>query len=313
MKVVLVSPLPIYGGSLVIFELCELLRERNVDARVYLYDKMKITRKRNPLIKFLLFVYNCFFNTLFNIRIRLRFALERGHLVKESYWPIKTRLKLFPFFSKSTVVLYPDVIYGNPLYATKVVRWLLSKNRFGKDAGAYGKNDLFFSYREFFNDYSLNPTCRLLTISYFDKKLYRQTNFGERTSVCYIIRKGRNRADLPKVFDGPVIDRLPEKEKVEVFNQSKYCYDYDTQTFYSNIASVCGCIPIIMMEPGKRKEDYLGDGDVDYGRAYGDSAEEIEYATRTRRQLIDHLDFTKENRSNADYFVSEVRRHFYPR
>lgn len=310
MKIILVSPLPIYGGSLVIFELCALLRERHIDACVYLYNKIKTTKRKNKLIKFMLFLYNLFFNTLFNIRVQLKFILEKTHFVKESYWPIKTKLKFLPFFSKNSIVLYPDVIYGNPLYATNVIRWFLFKNRFGGDANAYGKNDLFFSFREFFNDYSLNPSCKLLTINYFDKKLYKQTNFKKRTGVCYIIRKGKSRADLPKVFDGPVIDDLSEKEKVEIFNQCKYCYDYDTQTFYSRIACICGCIPIIMMEPGKKKEDYIGSGDVTYGKAYGNSVEEIEYAIKTRQQVIDSLDYSERNNKNVDFFIAEVLNEF---
>lgn len=309
-KIVIVSPLPIYGGSLVMFKLCKLLEEKKIDARIYLYDKLRSPRTTSLLKKAIYDIANITLNSLYNLKNQIRLLLERMHLISIAYQSIKCKYQLIPFFSKDTVVLYPDVIYGNPLHAKKVVRWLLSHNRFGNDPNAYGKEDLFFCFREFFNDYNLNPTCRTFVINYFDNELYKQMNFGPREGVCYIIRKGKSRVDLPKFFLGPIIDELSEKEKVAVLNRCKYCYFYDTQTFYTSIACVCGCIPIIMMEPGKKKTDYMGKGDYDYGKAFGDTPEEIEYAIKTRSERLKLLDYDKENEKNVNFFINEIEKYF---
>ena len=224
--------------------------------------------------------------------------------------PIKCPSRILPYVDKDTIVVYPDVVYGNPLRAKKVVRWFLFHNRFPDSPDAYGDKDLFFCYREIFNDYKLNPSCRKLCLSYFDQNLYKRTNFGERAGNCYIVRKGKNRKDLPKEFDGPVVDNLPENEKVKVFNRCKFCYDYDTQTFYDTIATVCGCIPIVVMEPGKTKADYVGKGDKDWGRAFGNSPEEIDKAVKTRDSLLGTLNFDDFNKKNVDFFVRTITEYF---
>lgn len=204
----------------------------------------------------------------------------------------------------NSIVIYPEVTYGNPLNAKFVVRWLMYFYPYSKSSDAYSTNDLFIAYREYFNDIDLNPNKSIITLNYFDSKLYRQYNFGQRKDKCYILRKGRKRKDLPKHFDGPIFDdNMSQHELVKMFNEYRYCYSYDTQTFYTAIAAVCGCIPIVVMEPGKCESDYLGPGEKHLGRAYGDSVEQIEYAKKTRDDLIKKLDYSAWNRVNAQALI----------
>lgn len=300
-NIVIVSPWAERGGSLVLFLLSAILAQKGFNSKIYLIKGLP--QSQSLFSEFIFFKKNFFF--LLKILLK-KFLIKIGFSLN-FYEPIKCSIKWFPFVSKRTIVVYPELIYGNPLHAKKIVRWFLFHNRYPNDPNAYGKNELVFAYREFFNDFTYNPTCRLLNIRYFDSNLYKQTNFGERQGNCYIIRKGKNREDLPKVFDGPVIDDLSEKEKVDVLNHCKYCFDYDTQTFYATIACVCGCIPIVVMEPGKTKSDYMGSGDKDWGKAYGNTQEQIEYAQKTRQQRLDMLDFNKKNDMNVNYFIQEIK------
>ena len=103
---------------------------------------------------------------------------------------------------------------------------------------------------------------------------------------------------------------MPEDEIVSIFNNSKYCYFYDTQTYYSVIAAVCGCIPIIVLEPNKSISDYLSPNERHLGRAYGDSSEQLQYAIDTRDQLIKSLDYREHNEENITKFISLVSSSF---
>ena len=85
------------------------------------------------------------------------------------------------------------------------------------------KNNLFVCYRQQFNDEVLNPDRYELHTPYFDLDLYRRSNYGDRHGICYIIRKGKNRDDLPNTFDGPIIDDMSEERKVEIFNECEKC------------------------------------------------------------------------------------------
>lgn len=292
------------GGNVVLRELCMRLRKRGHDARiisVYTFDDLSHPTDRAKLAwKSMLAIGRDF----------AKWVLVKLGLKEDPFASQKCRKKRFPFVGKDTVVIYQEGVYGNPFHAKKVVRWFCFHNRYPNDPEAYKPCDLVFSYREHFNDYKLNPGCRLLYLAHFNSELYRQTNFGARSGNCYFIHKGWTRPDLPKELDGPVIDYLTEKKKVEVLNRCKYFFSYDTQTFYNTIAAVCGCISIVVMEPGKTKKDYLGEGDWDDGRAYGDSHEEIERSLRTRDAMFKHLDHEASNEKAVDFFLQEVEKRF---
>ena len=98
--------------------------------------------------------------------------------------------------------------------------------------------DLVICFRLEFNDWELNPDGKVVHCPFFNKELYKQTNFGERKGTCYVLHKGKNRSDLPEEFDGIIVDDLTETEKVKVFNQCERCISYDTQTAYSTIAAL---------------------------------------------------------------------------
>lgn len=292
------------GGNVVMRELCLRLAKRGYDARIinaYTFDDLSHPTNRMLLT----------WKSLVNIgRDWVKSVLYKFGKRENPFASQPCKKKWFPFMGNDTVAIYSEGVYGNPFRAKKVVRWFFFHNRHPDNPDAYGKDELVFSHRDYFNDCNLNPTCRLLHFNHFNSALYRQTNFGERSGNCYFIHKGWTRPDLPKEFDGPVIDYLSEKKKVEVLNRCKYFYTYDTQTFYSVIASVCGCISIVVMGPGKTKKDYRGEGDDTDGFAYGDSPEEIERALRTRDAMFKRLDYEESNEKNVDFFLQEVEKRF---
>lgn len=98
---------------------------------------------------------------------------------------------------------------------------------------------------------------------------------------------------------------MSEEQIVKILNEHKYCYLYDTQTFYATIAAVCGCVPIIICEPGKTKKDYLSEEECDKlrGIAYADILEEIQFAVSTRKQLIGSLNYDQKNEINIQKFI----------
>lgn len=309
MKFLILSPRPVAGGAVVLHVLCRELLRLGYDARI-LYSPNEGRMAGESMASFW---KECFFYNLKDFAGRLIYltskSLTRGHITifeKHFHNPVGHYKRcIIPRINKDTIVIYPDIIWGNPLKAKKVVRWLLYFNRFSKDTEAYGANDLFFCYREVFNDYHLNPTGRSLCLQNFDFNVYKQTNFGDRSGCCYIIRKGKNRQDLPEHFDGPIIDLWNERQKVKAFNKYKYCYCYDTQTFYTVVAAACGCIPIVVPEPGKTKENYLGKGELPLGVAYDRTEEEITYAVQTRDRCIQQLkNFDQWNKDAVEAFIN---------
>lgn len=311
-SIIIVKPHGNTGGALMLCLLCRLLRDKNIDAKLFYIESEP---KKDTLI------YKFWINWFkYTIRYYVYYILVHTFKFDNRRWkefinkPIEgTKRIIFPFFKKKqTIVVYPEQVYGNFLNAKNVVRWLLFSNPYLNNREAYGRNDLVICYRKIYNDWNLNKKGLTLKLNYFDSKCYYRYNYGVRKGCCYFLRKGKNRRDVPFRFDGPILDDLYEEEKVRILNECKYCYSYDTQTFYMQIAAVCGCIPIVVMEPGKRKEDYAQNGDVDkfIGIAYGDSKEEIDMAIKGRQDLIARLNFDKDNSDNVDSFLKMLASYF---
>lgn len=314
-RIIIVRPHSASGGALVLAALCRLLCERGIDARLFDIHVEPTRRTKlwkfwsswiKHILRFLIYPLLCRFNNPNSPRYKIYQTFLRE--------PIEgVKLQWNPFFSrKNTVVLYPEKVYGNFLKARHVVRWLLYYNPYPNDEKAYGKDDLVIAFRSIFNDEKLNPKGYQLQISWFNNQLYRQYNYGKREGNCYIIRKGANRNDLPTHFDGPVIDSLSEEEKVQVLNKCAYCYSYDLQTFYSAIAAICGCISVVVLEPGKEKEDYYSVADLENqdGVAYGNTPEEIKRALATCDKLLEKVNFVAHNAREIDIFLALLQAKF---
>lgn len=310
-RIIIVNSYVNYGGPIVLAELCRNLRKLGCDARLLMVPYFARKKISNARYKKYIVVFQLI--ALYNFLLYKITGKERKDRYGKPFFfsLVKgCKLQYHPFFNKSnSIVIYPEVVFGNPLDANNVVRWLLYNTKYKNLPGAYSKTDLFIAYREIFNDLALNPNNYIIHQAYFDLSLYKRYNYGKRQGKCYIIRKGATRADLPASFDGPVIDRLPEKEKVRIFNESEYCYCYDTQTAYSSIAAICGCKSVVMPEPGKSRRDYLGDKSG-YGIAYGDNKEEIEWALSTVDKLAKSLDNSESNIKNAMNLFEILKKHF---
>ena len=314
-KIIMYNVNTYYGGPLVLSALCKTLRDLGYDARVLFNfgfnlepgkeDEFRKRTRAYLMKQSLVYYVHKFFK---NIHFKDMFLIKKTPV---SAMP-GIKIQRNPFWGKkNTIVIYPEYLYGNPLDAKNVVRWLLYNNRFKGVENAFGKNDLVVCYRGIFNDPELNPTEITLKVNYFDDQLYRQYNFGPRSGKCYILRKGKSRKDLPKHFDGPVYDdNMSQENLVKMFNEHEYCYSYDIQSFYSEIAAICGCKSVVVMEPGKTEKDYLGEGEKHYGVAYGDTPEQLEYAEKTKEKLIKSLDYKDRNEASVKAFISVLEEKF---
>lgn len=206
---------------------------------------------------------------------------------------------------RDAVVVYPEVVGGNPLGARCVARWLLHKPGYHTGVVDYGGDDIFFFYQNAFNDPALNPSPdNRLTVTWMNP-VYREGN-GERQGRCYILRKGAARAKLlPHDF---VVDSLSPAEMAEAFRRFEYVVSYDQYTMLTIFAALCGCVPIVEPEPGVTSEQWQPEKRDRWGIAYG--WEEQAWARETRPLLLEKL---SQDRAVEDQmihsFASKCRHH----
>ncbi|MFL6663680.1 MAG: hypothetical protein ACJ8G7_16030 [Rhizobacter sp.] len=209
------------------------------------------------------------------------------------------------------IVIYPEIVHGNPLRAAHVVRWLLHKPGFHKGRFEYGAGDRFFFYQKAFDDPALNPDGgdNLLKTLYVRDDVYRELNTGPRHGTCYILRKGKGRPIVHDLAGSVLVDKMSHAERAAVFNRVQACISYDTYTMYSHFAALCGCDSIVVPEPGVSKEQWYPDPADRYGLAYGFDG--IEEARRSRPLLLPHLK-AQETRANDSVkaFVAKCEGYF---
>ncbi len=208
------------------------------------------------------------------------------------------------------VVVYPEIVAGNPLKADKVVRWLLYKPGAHLGNINFSPNDLFFYYLKEYDYPALNkfPDNQLCVTDYFSE-IYQQTNFGSRHGSCFMVRKGKDRVHNAHPADAVQVDGLSHRELAEVFNRCEYFFSYDLYTMYSTYASMCGCKSVVIPVEGMSIEDWRSEPENRFGVAYG--LEDIPRALATREALLHQIEqFEENNLTSVRFFVERCKAFF---
>jgi hypothetical protein len=237
------------------------------------------------------------------------------------------------FDLNNTIVLYCEGIENNPLNAPFTVRWMLSE--LGKNVPKdylknWNKNELVYyfnseekiyqkqkitkvSYREERllnvnnNNLENDSIFKFLTLFYIHPNI--QNKNLSRNGYCHSFRKSYYHENITNIHpdDSFEIKRNHTQiNYIEYFNKYKYFISYDPLTFLSIISILCGCISIVYPIENISKlnwykktavYEYMKSNNITqlYGIAYGNSQDELEYATNTihlvKKQWDDILNF----------------------
>lgn len=248
------------GGSVVQYYLANILNEYGVNVRIYPSSGIKTPN----------FIFSKFYNNDFPI-------------------------------DDNTIVIYCEGTQGNPLNAKYVVRWMLSKlgqNVPEKWVNGWGKNELVYYFNSeqkiADNPDKLGNIYKLLSVIFVNPYAINH-NLPTRQGSCFTIRKALEiHGKLLRMVHPPgsfeILRSHTQSDCIRIFNQCKYFISYDSNTFLSIIAALCGCISIVIKVHGLSKEDWLnttaaaeflkisGQKNL-YGVAYG--AEDLDFAINT--------------------------------
>lgn len=284
------------GGIVVLHKLCHLLNQNGYKASLWpnykpIFDKENIVKSIFQFLKY------------FRKSVHRKFATNK-------LWntPIASYKDLQ---DENSIVIYAELVDGNPLNAKNVVRWLLHKPGFHSNKINYSKNELVFYYLKSYVDNltNINMKNELYIANnreetYFDKKL------DNREGTCYILRKGKDRKIVHDLNNSILIDGKSHQEIAEIFNRTEMCISYDTYTMYSVYAAMCGCISVVVPEEGVLEEEWLPDPKTRYGIAYG--FDKIEESKKTQQKLLERME--EESKTLAislSYFVDECSKVFF--
>ncbi len=250
------------GGSIVLHKLCHILNELGESALLW------PMRPLNP---------QGLWRRLHDLIAPKRFNVSPSLLT-----PIAEKKKL----DHEVIVLYPEIIPGNPLGACNVARWLLNKPGFLTGRMEFGRGDLYFKFDDFCDDLQVTGGNSQQLFLFSLNPCYQDKGNTNRSGSCYIFRKGKGRPLVHDLRDSVQIDGLSHEEIANIFNRTRVFYSYDEETMYSQFAAMCGCISIVIPASGKSREEWArGHRLSRYGIAYG--LDDIDHAVTTKH-LVHH-------------------------
>jgi len=159
----------------------------------------------------------------------------------------------------NTIVIYPEIVTGNPLNAKNVVRWILLELGIEMPKDHYlnwNKTDSIYHWESNdLPDYK-QLCCPWLNPIFFNKNVPKE----KKQKTCYLIKKGRlihKKINSIHPSDSICIEDYTLESINETFNNCKYFYCYDPNSAYIIFALICGCIPIIQPIEGLEEDQYF--------------------------------------------------------
>jgi hypothetical protein len=185
-----------------------------------------------------------------------------------------------------SIVVYPEVVLGNPLGARNVVRWLLYRPGL-RDPYKFEPGEMFFRAGEMSDLPDLTggaPDLFLWRVN----PAYRDQQAPDRKGACYLLRKGADKPRIAETRDAIQIDGLSHEEIAAIFNRCDTFYSYDEASFYSQYAALCGCLSVVVPGLYSSRAEWVAQHPLArYGVAYG--LDDLDHAKATRHRVTDLL------------------------
>jgi len=196
---------------------------------------------------------------------------------------------------ENTIVVYPEIVSGNPLGATRVVRWILLELGIEMPLDQWkkwGVNDLVYYWEP-------KKEGKQLCLNWYNPIFTNNNINGPRNNTCYLVKKGRlihKNINYMHPQNSICLDDIHDLQYISnVFNRCKYFYCYDPNSSFTIFAASCGCIPIIYPISGVSSEEYFQARMFNYegtiynkGIVYGNNINDINRASMEINSLGDY-------------------------
>jgi hypothetical protein len=209
------------------------------------------------------------------------------------------------------IVIYPEIIKGNPLNAKNVVRWILNTPGIIKQdtQSTWNASDLIYKFLEYFKvDKEANVKGILRCLS-LNLELFNNAS-EQRSLYTYSTRKhsGKKLNYHSNIYKNIDRDLQDFKKLNKIFNTTNIFISYDTVTYYSLIAAVCGATSIVVPDENiTREEWYSKTPTLKFGVGYG--LEDLDWAVSTKHLVRDYLlALEKENEELVRNFIQDCYR-----
>ena len=167
-------------------------------------------------------------------------------------WPkhIPTINILTREMKSNAIVVYPEVIAGNPLRIRNVARLVLFYPGLNGGMKKFHHSEMVFTYLpEFF------PDADVLTIPWIDENLFNNPGYERSQDYCFVHKGGRWK-DPPELRDLPTITMdwpKTREELADLLKHARTVYSFDSNSAVICEAHSCGANVLIVTKTGYSK------------------------------------------------------------
>jgi hypothetical protein len=210
---------------------------------------------------------------------------------------------------ESSIVIYPEIVKGNPFGFKHVMRWLLNTPgviAYGGGDGVYSNSDLVYKFADIFKAPDESKVSGILTAFELHFDLFKNMNIM-RNGSCYIVKKGAGKPLTWHDKNAINVEGRDNAALAYLFNACETFISYDDACFLSVQAAMCGCLSIVVPKDGMSKEDWHNKYPAHkYGIAYG--ADDVIFALATQSKVIPNLqEMEKETLTQAKAFIERAK------
>lgn len=156
------------------------------------------------------------------------------------------------------IVVYPEIIEGNPLGFRNVVRYLLQDPEYWGMTKDFDKREMIFAF-----DDICCKNVPYLRFDIIDRKLFYDAHLSKDVN-CYFIYKGGKFREVPEIKGWTEINiHWPEKKEdlAKLLQRTEYLYSYDDRSMLLLEAKICGAKVKIITQ--NSIEDYTREDEFD--------------------------------------------------
>jgi hypothetical protein len=208
------------------------------------------------------------------------------------------------------VVVYPEVVAGNPLGGINVVRWLLHRPGFHTSVVNFSAGELFFKFADFADDKEITKGVAAQLFVFSVNSLYKNKNTRVRSGVCYLVRKGEGVEIARNLEDAIKIDGLAHEDVAAIFSRCEIFYSYDEASMYSCYAAMCGCLSVVIPKSYSSREAWVAQNPhLQYGVAYGEN--DLDHARLTQSEVVKYFQsLERSSLESVHRFIATTRDRF---
>jgi hypothetical protein len=224
--------------------------------------------------------------------------------------PLISRRKARSLCRNGFTAVYPETVFGNPLRARCVARWVLNRPGLLGGEPVFDESETVFYYTDLYLPYIRNRVAGKLYMPTIDEEIFfcDDGDLSRRSLECFYVGKSQWKdgiIDRNRAFE---ITRgtPPKRELGKLFRASRVLYCFDNSSILAYEALMCGCPVVIIPDGTQTKEDYqrmeLGTSGIAWGleELPGVMAEVSKLRKRYDRAKIDF-------RTQFDNFVAATQ------